>query len=357
MKTLVAFLLLSSSSVTLAEQKVLEFIFPPFSKEDIKIPSPTLSDNPGYEEMQAISLEEWRGIMATGNFSVQEMAAKELIKRRDQKTILRLVYSLKQGNVMAIGILSSSYSLAVIPYLMEDVAQGSLAYYGSYYFGDTSTSSGRVREAAVECVSSALFIAPELTPEFTGETEECLKAIGRGYKDRIQGLSDEARYLVQWWLLNEDAFEAGKWNETKPLPQEIIYGDPRVDMFIPRDERWDPEKQPPFGSPSWKLSESFETWAARIVDPKRRNLDFVALSWDGKKMIEHPAKSLDPKTKPSPPQDRESRKGPVPRNPPGSGDSVAGSKGILGITVAALLMVVLSIVRWIGRKPAAGLPK
>ncbi|MEG7697745.1 hypothetical protein U2181_15375, partial [Listeria monocytogenes] len=30
------------------------------------------------------------------------------------------------------------------------------------------------------------------------------------------------------------------------------------------------------------------------MDPNRRNLDFVALSWDGKKVVEHPAKPLDP---------------------------------------------------------------
>lgn len=31
-------------------------------------------------------------------------------------------------------------------------------------------------------------------------------------------------------------------------------------------------------SPAWELPESFEAWAERIVDPKRNNLDFVALS-------------------------------------------------------------------------------
>ncbi len=348
MRTILACLLLGSFTLTIAEGKVMGFIFPPFAKEDITIPTHTLSDYPDYDEMRAISVEEWRGIMATGNSSLQEMAAKELVVRGDQKTILRLVYSLKQGNVAAKEILSSSNSLAAIPYLIEDVANGSLAYYGPYFFGDAMTGEGRVRQAVVTCVASALFSATE----FTGETRECLRAIGRGNEKQIQGLSDESRFLVQWWLLNDEAFEAGKWNETRPLPQEITYLDPRKDTYFPRDEQWDKEKQPPFGSPAWDLAESFEAWAERIVDPKRRNLDFVALSWDGTKVIEHPAKSLDPKAKP---QNRESRKTPAQRNPPEteSGDGVARRKGILWITVAAVIMVFLSLVWWIRHKPSA----
>jgi len=79
----------------------------------------------------------------------------------------------------------------------------------------------------------------------------------------------------------------------------------------PRDASWDPEKHPPYGSPLWELSESFVAWSKRIVNPKRRDFDFVALSWDGKKVIEHPAKSLAPKAKP---EDRESRKTPASSN-------------------------------------------
>lgn len=46
--------------------------------------------------MKAISVEELRGMMALGGADQTE-AAKELLERGDQKTILRLVYSLKQG--------------------------------------------------------------------------------------------------------------------------------------------------------------------------------------------------------------------------------------------------------------------
>jgi len=86
-------------------------------------PTHPLPAHPDYEEMKAISLEELRGILASGGPD-QTAAAKELLQRRDQKAILRLVYSLKQGDVAAEGRLTPipSKSLAAIPYPSEDVA-------------------------------------------------------------------------------------------------------------------------------------------------------------------------------------------------------------------------------------------
>ncbi len=85
------------------------------------------------------------------------------------------------------------------------------------------------------------------------------------------------------------------------------------------------------------------------MDPKRRNLDFVALSWDGTKVIEHPAKSLDPKAKP---QDRESRKPPTPRNPPEPETGGVFEEGISWIIVVAVWLIALSVIRWLKRKSA-----
>lgn len=337
MKKFLTFLLLSSSPVILAGEKYPGFTFPPFAKEDIKTPVHPLPDNLNYEELQAISIEEWRGMMTTGNSSVQELAAKELLARGDQKTILRLVYSLKQGNVFAIETLNAS-TLAVIPYLMEDIANGSLKYYNCYSFGDAVTSQGSVRQAAIERVASIL----ANTPEFTGETKKNLREINRGKGYLVQSLSDKSRNLIQWWLLNEKAFEAGKWSDTQPLPYQIVYPDPGQDVFLPRGDSSNQEKQPPYGTPLWEVAESFEAWSERIVDPKRRNLDFVALSWDGKKVVEHPAKSLDPKAKP---QNRESRKSSALGNPSESGSGY-GSKAISWMILAAVLLVVFSIVWW-----------
>jgi hypothetical protein len=342
MKIFVILLQLSPLSLALTGEKFPRFIFPAFSTEEIHISTSLPAEHLSYEELKSSSVEVLRGFLATGEISIQSLATKELLERGDQQTNLRLIYSLKQGNVAAIEMLGAS-TLSVIPYLMEDVAQGSLAYYGSYNFGDAGTSGGRVRLAAVERVASILFTAEE----FTGDTRACLRAIGRGNLNGVRGLSEESGYLVQWWLLNKDAFEAGKWSETKPLAMKIIYSDPKNDISFPADESWDPEKQPPYGSPAWELPESFEAWSARIVDPKRRNLDFVALSWDGKKVVEHPARSLDLRTRPGSPPDRESRKTPAPRNPPAP--DLADRRGLIWGIVAAVLLLVFSIIRWMRR--------
>ncbi|MEY3898739.1 MAG: hypothetical protein RLZZ214_4261 [Verrucomicrobiota bacterium] len=347
MKVLLALLLLSSYVVTLAAEDDPCLIFPPFAKTDVAKLDHPIPRSPSYEELQSISVEELRGIMVNGDAFDQRTVTKELLERGDRLTVLRLVYSLKQGNVGAIQMLRAS-TLAAIPYLMEDVAQGSLAYYGSYDFGDAFTSSGNVREAAVECVTTILLRAPEIT----GETKDYLLSIGRGRSDQIQTLSDKSKYLLQWWLLNEGAFEAGKWEDLRPLSQEIIYPDPSKDPYFLRDKSWDPKKQPPFGSPMWELPESFEAWAERIVDPQRRNLDFVALSWDGTKVVEHPPKSLDPRTGKGSPQERDPRRTPAPSDLSEQDSSKVGGswKGTSWAALAAALILVFSLVQWVRHK-------
>lgn len=153
--------------------------------------------------------------------------------------------------------------------------------------------------------------------------------------------------MIQWWLVNGDAFEAKKWEDTRPLSEKISYAHPKDDTLLPNKEPMAEGAQPPYGSPAWELPESFEAWAERIVDPKRRNLDFVALSWDGTKVIVHPAKSLDPKARP---QERESRKTPAPRNSPEPETDGVFEKGISWIIVVVVLLIAISVIRWLKRK-------
>ncbi len=372
MRRIVACLLLGSA-VTLVGEEEPRFIFPPFAGEDMKTPAPPLPDEPSDKELNSITVEEWRWIMATAGNTERWTAVKELVKRGDQKTILRLVYSLKQGNPEAVRLLNCFQPMAAVPFLMEDVAHGSLEYFGVDKYG---FDADKVRIAAAGCVASILAKTPSdfaATGEFNAETRECLEAIRAGYGGAIQTLSDQSRYLIEWWLLNESVLEAGKKEDARPLPKEITYLDVHDDKIFANIPRLDnplallspaqlenleivfetPEKQPPKLTPEWELAEPFEAWAERIVDPKRRNLDFVALSWDGKKVVEHPARSLDPEAKP---QHRESRKTSAPRNPPEreSGNGIVGGKGILWMTVAAILMAVFFMARWIRRKPVAG---
>lgn len=347
MKMLLALFLLCSSALPLVGEGVLRFVFPPFGQEKIELLTRPLTYPSDFEELNALSVETLRGFMTAGGISDQLLAATELMKRGDQETILRVVYSLKQGNAAAEELLRGTDSLDVIPYLMEDVAHGSLEYYGAFH---PTFSVGRVRVVATECVAAIL----AESPVFSGENRECLRAITSGNESEIQTLTQQSRYLVQWWLLNERAFEAGKWEDIRPLLHEITYIHPRDDTPLPsRDDNvylLDPALRPPIGGPELSVAESFEAWSARIVDPKRRNLDFVALSWDGKKVIEHPAVSLDPKAKL---EDRQSRKSPTPRTSP---DSESGDRrrGISWIVAAVVLMLALSIARWLRRRPSTG---
>lgn len=342
-------LLVLSLAVTFAEKEVKLniYIFPAFDKEDVASAITAFPNYSNYEYVKALSAIDLRSIMTFGNFSDQDQAAAELIARGDQKTILRLVYSLKQGNDVAESLLRRHDSLATLPYLIEDVANGSIEPYVDHSPGDDTGIVGRVRSVATGVVAETLANSPEIT----GATRDCLRSISIGSNGGIESLSEKSRYLIQWWLLNENALNAGKWQEMRPLPQEIRF--PSDDTAFPPDIPADPELETARKShilgPQWELSESFEAWSARIVDPKRRNLDFVALSWDGKKVVEHPAKSLDVNSNP---QDREARKTPAPRKIPTSADDSAGNWG-LGI-VFAVLTVIYAIVRWIRRKASAG---
>ncbi|OYV04253.1 MAG: hypothetical protein CFE26_17900, partial [Verrucomicrobiales bacterium VVV1] len=106
--------------------------------------------------------------MMRGDFPDQLEAATELIKSGDEKAILRVVYALKQGEPAAERLLWNNISLMMVPFLMEDVAHGSL---DDYYVGILETPFGRVRLAATEIVARAL----AENPNFTDETQRWLQ--------------------------------------------------------------------------------------------------------------------------------------------------------------------------------------
>jgi hypothetical protein len=74
----------------------------------------------------SLSVPELRTIMAKGKVSDQDRAARILIAANDQAAILRLVYALKQGNPVAEQVLIRNPSVNVVPFLIEEVAHGSL---------------------------------------------------------------------------------------------------------------------------------------------------------------------------------------------------------------------------------------
>ncbi|MEO5915687.1 MAG: hypothetical protein ABIS50_15745 [Luteolibacter sp.] len=334
MKTIQICFFIFSTVVLSAGEEPEPFIFPPFDKADMTESVASFPDHDlSYEELNSVPVKDLRAIMTAGNPTDQFEAIRWLIQKNDLKTILRMVYALKQGNPWAEEVLRNNQSMSVVPYLIEDVAHGSLESYGSK---SANPVDGSVRVAATGYVAATLAIAPE----FSGPTKDFLKSLdsGRG----ILTLSDESKYLTLWWLLNQDAINAGKWNETKPLPGEIRLREPEFldTKPLPGNVPPDPILLTPKFGPSWELSESFEAWAKRIVDPKLRNLNFVELTWDRGRLTEHPAKSLDPKLR----QDRESRKDSVSRSK--TTDGIAEKiKGIPWLAWWAALVVIVGLIK------------
>lgn len=101
MKTFLALLLLGVSAFTFAEEEHSNLIFPPFGKEDMSTLDHPFPQNPSYAEPNSITVEELRNIMTSGSYVDRHTATQELVQRGDRETILRLVYSLNQGNVAA----------------------------------------------------------------------------------------------------------------------------------------------------------------------------------------------------------------------------------------------------------------
>jgi hypothetical protein len=251
------------------------------------------TDIPYFEK----SLNELRAIMTYGKNSERYQAAVTLIQAGDQKTILRVIYSLKQGNPKAEHLLNESPSRQIIPYLMEEVAHGSMEDYSENWM---NIITGRVRLTATEIVADTL----GQIEDFPEETKRWLDYVRFGDATvRSDNLSEKSKFLVEWWIVNEKAFLAEKWDQIIPVPNAGSYTIPKP--VVLQDAALDvlPEFKPP---QPWKfkpleVSESFEEWSARIVHPERRDLSWVELTLVDGEWIPHPPKRLDPLAAPSSP--------------------------------------------------------
>jgi len=273
------------------------YTFPSFNKEDLAFGKEDLQKHLNEETtIYEKSFSELRAIMTFGNFFEQQEAAKILVQAGDREAILRVIYNLKQGHWLAEEILKQRPARQVIPYLMEDVAHGNMKDFGGNLM---HVSYGRTRFAATEIVASNL----SEIEEFPEATREWLKYVksgnGEGY---ISDLSQKSKFLVEWWILNEKAFLAERWNDVVPLPHAGSYLPLPKPKFLPGSD------SPPVDVPivPWKFTplevpESFEEWSARIVDPERRDLRWVKLTFENDKWVEHPPMRLDPRASPSAP--------------------------------------------------------
>ena len=291
--------------------------FPPFNAADLSFSQKEIEERlrvePSFYEKD---LQELRSIMTFGDYGAQQQAAKVLIEAGDHETILRVVYTLKQGSLIGVDALGGRTPRQVIPYMMEDVAHGSMEDFGGNLM---HVPYGKVRFAATEIVASIL----REIEEFPEPTREWLKYVksGNGNKD-INDLAQKSKFLVEWWILNEQAFLAGKWDEVVPVPHAGTYPPPPKPQFLPEGELPPgAEDEPPT---PWKFTplevpESFEDWSARIVHPERRDLRWVKLTFENGKWVEHPAVRLDPPASATEPSRNVRR--PTPSVAPGLNDT------------------------------------
>jgi hypothetical protein len=158
--------------------------------------------------------------MTYGGEPEQQKAAEILVHAGDQETILRVIYSLKQGHPLAVIILGWRSPSQLVPFLMEDVAGGSMEDFGGNLM---HVPYGIVRFAATEIVASSL----SENKDFPEPTREWLKYVksGNGNKD-VNDLSQKSKFLVEWWILNEQAFLDGRWDEVVPVPNAGTYPPP-----------------------------------------------------------------------------------------------------------------------------------
>jgi hypothetical protein len=321
--------------------------FPPFGEADILFGKEELDkrmkDEPSLYKKSVLEL---RSIMTFGDYGEQQEAAKVLMQAGDQETMLRIVYSLKQGNLFGVISLGLDSSPEVIPYLMEDVAHGSIEDLGDKW---PYSAYDHVRFAATEIVATLLNRIDEF-PESTKEWLQYVKS-GNGSND-VHDLSQKSKFLVEWWILNEKAFLEQKWNEVVPVPNAGSYAPRPVLKQLPEDDGWIP---PPMDEPKapgkfkhLEVSESFEDWSARIVHPERRDLRWVKLTFENDKWVEHPPIRLDPLAPPAEPS-RSNRRPELPVAAAEHDGLNPSSMWLAGLTILAS-----AVVWWLIRKPKLG---
>ena len=270
------------------------YTFPSFDQDDLAFGKLDFkehmnSDTPYYDK----SFPELRAIMENGGNTEQYSAAKTLLQGGDQKTILRVVYSLKQGNPTAEHLLKEFPSRQIIPYLMEDVAHGNMEDYSDNW---VNIIDGKVRLASTEIVARVL----SSIKEFPEPAREWLKYVSLGNSSTASNnLSEKSMFLVEWWMLNEKAFVEERWDEVIPVPHAGTYSPPpKPDLSPAGAGGFDPTSEEETPEP-WKFTpldvpESFEDWSARIVNPEKRDLRWVPLTFENNKWVEHPPIHLDP---------------------------------------------------------------
>ncbi len=228
------------------------------------------------------TVPQLRSLLVSSDWNVRHEAGQALIHAGDMPSILRLVYALKQGYSEAERILLDHASIQVVPYLLEDVAHGSLQHSPDY----SLDAFGQVRLAATEIMARAL----ERTAGLPEETKRWLGGLAGGLP--LFYVPEKSQVLLEWWVHNQVAISAGKFNDAVWLPVErkivpkVFQAWRKFDQARPPPPPpRAPKPLPPVPDPPLQVEESFEVWSARIVRQELRDLTYASVDYETGKSV------------------------------------------------------------------------
>jgi len=248
-----------------------ELIIPPFDEVDLAYP-------PSGAVLDDLDLPQLRLVSGSDDYVERNRAFSALLQADDQKTIQRLVFALRQGNEVSEHLLLENARLSMVPYLLEDVARGSIKHYSSGF---------RVREAATEIMMKALAI----TPGFPDETRQWFKSISVYYA--LFAVPERSKFLIDWWIHNEQTVMAGKLSEATWLPKERELKTKIFDEWDEFSRTKTPPPPPPPPVPSnepydplpIKIAEPFKDWVRRVSHPEGRDLTWFTVDFETRMSI------------------------------------------------------------------------
>lgn len=219
--------------------------------------------------------------------SLQMKAIDKLIAAGDEPTIARLVFALRRGNTHAEYILLKNASVVMIPYLLEDVAHGSLQHYSD----DSDTPPiGQVRVAATQIASAAIASIPGLPAETTAWANEFAFRSVLPYFY----LPAKSKILLEWWNHNGEAVFDGRAGDAVWLPTERMPDSRIFDAYMAATASKPPPPPPvspipaqpeSFSALPLQVEEPFKDWAARVVDPAQRNVRWASVDYEAGKSV------------------------------------------------------------------------
>lgn len=241
------------------------------------------------------TLPQLRTQLLSNNYAVQDEAAKALIAAGDAATISRLVYAMKQGNDVAQSLLRATPSVKMLPYLLEEVAHGSLQPHVGKDFE-------RVRVAATEITVQALAGMSGL-PE---ETSQWLQSLAHAGGHAYFLVPEKSKAVLDWWAHNGEAVQSGNNAKAGWLPAERELSPLTFHQWSERSSAKTPPPPParpkvddPFYLPL-PVAEPYEAWAARVSDFKKLDLTYAKVDFEtGNSVIPQPGASKSAAAAPS----------------------------------------------------------